>query len=283
MRAIRPSLRSLLVLALVLLASSARAGAEPVTLDFDTLPPAPWENVGSGTSSASGGILTIETSSFNEFFLWPPDGDWHENVDNARGWTLETRLRVDPASTPQCNDRGTVQIWAHDHTVLVIIGFSTNEICLAYPDNVHYPMDTTADFHTYRVEVQGMHVTIAVDGIDRIDHQLSWTGGGTVALAFGDGLGGDYSKSYWDYLSYDTGGDPIAELQELVATGVGPGNALDATLDAALDSLARGDVIAAHNQFEALIQKIEAQRGKKIPDDVADELIALIDEILAGL
>lgn len=190
-------------------ASTSMVAAEDttaVTLDFDTLPGAPWQHADEGGSaSVSGGVMTIETPTFYEFLLWNPDGAWHENVDNARGWAIEARLRVDAATASLCAGCSAVQIWANDHTILLIVGFSTNEISIAYPDLVHFPMDTTDAFHTYRVTAKGMHVTVAVDGVVAIDHILSWPGGGSEVVSFGDGDGSGYSKSYWASFSYDVG------------------------------------------------------------------------------
>ena len=181
---------------------------QPVILNFDSLPGPLWEtwDCGDGVSKAevSHGILTIDApSSCYEFDLWYPNGKWHQFVDNTRGWVIETSLRVDPSTQPECGGGGSVQIWANDHTNLVIIGFSTNEICIAYPDNVHFPMNTTDNFHIYQIKSKGNQVQIYVDGDLKIDHILSWTGGGSNILMFGDGVGGTTSLSYWDYFSYD--------------------------------------------------------------------------------
>ena len=63
-------------------------------------------------------------------------------------------------------------------------------------------------------------------------------------------------------------------------------NSLNASLDAAIkkleDSNPKNDV-AAINNLEAFINKIEAQRGKKIPSEVADALIAKAQDIIAAL
>jgi len=192
-------------------ASRAQVSAqlkEPVILNFDKLPGPLWETWdcgdGIGNSGPSHGILTIDASSCYEFGLWHPNGKWHKLVNNARGWIIEAGLKVDPITEPACNgDRGSVLIWANDHTNLIIIGFSTNEISIAYPDYVRFPMDTTNAFHIYRIESKGNRVKVYVDGDLKINHILSWTGGGSDVLTFGDGDGCGTSLSYWDYFSYD--------------------------------------------------------------------------------
>ena len=63
-------------------------------------------------------------------------------------------------------------------------------------------------------------------------------------------------------------------------------NSLTASLDTAMkvlnDSNQKNDV-AAINALEAFINKVEAQRDKKIPEEVADELIAKAQDIIAVL
>jgi hypothetical protein len=190
---------------LLLLIAPVNAWSAPIRLDFDSLPGSEWGNYNDGGSaSVLDGILTISTPSYYEFIQ--SLGPWHDGVDNSKGWVIETRLKLDPSSDSSygCNfDRGTVQIWAHDHTNLVIIGFDTKQICLASPDNVRVSMNTTDDFHVYRIESQGRNIKIYADGRLVIDHVLSWSGGGSNILMFGDGVGGTRSLSYWDYFWYD--------------------------------------------------------------------------------
>ena len=64
-------------------------------------------------------------------------------------------------------------------------------------------MDTTDDFHVYRIESKLDQVRVYVDDVLAIDHTLSWTGGGSDVLNFGDGYGAYTSLSYWDYFWYD--------------------------------------------------------------------------------
>ena len=182
----------------------------PVILNFDRLPNADWivnDCTGGGTGTVSHGILTIDSpSDCYEYILFPPKGIWNEFVSNSRGWIVETSLKVDPSTQPECNDvsrTGAVQIRANDYTILIIVGFGADEICIAYPDIVHFPMNTTDSFHIYRIEAKGMHIQIYVDGDLAIDHILSTPGGGTQALAFGDGDINGTSLTRWDYFSYD--------------------------------------------------------------------------------
>ncbi len=77
--------------------------------------------------------------------------------------------------------------------------------------------------------------------------------------------------------------DEIDDMEDLPAS---IRNSLTKSLDIAKkvlnDSNPKNDV-AAINAIEAFINKIEAQWGKKIPEDVADELIARAQEIVASI
>ena len=63
-------------------------------------------------------------------------------------------------------------------------------------------------------------------------------------------------------------------------------NSLEKSLDTAmkaLDDTNTENDVAAINALEAFINKLEAQRGKKIPEEIVDQLIAEAQEILAAL
>lgn len=157
------------------------------------------------------GILTINSpSDCYEYSLYSPKGIWNKYVSNSRGWIIETSLKVDPITLP-----GNVEIWANDHTILIIVYFNTNEIYIAYPEQVHFPMDTTDGFHVYRIEAKGMHVKIYVDGSLAIDHMLSSPGLGTEALVFGDGDGTTSPITF----SRSTGLTGVAHLFAFFAKG----------------------------------------------------------------
>ncbi|MFO0757761.1 MAG: thrombospondin type 3 repeat-containing protein [Byssovorax sp.] len=183
------------------LAGAQRADAAPVVLDMTSMPGGNWQHIqGGGSASVSGGILTIDTSSgnYNEFILYDPFDDWNQNVSNARGWYVESRVWVDPSTTAGC---GGIEWWTADHTTLTVSGLGNNKVCIVYPDQVEVPAPTTDGYHVYGVFGRGNRVKIFQDGNLLIDHIMSWPGGGTQALDFGNGAA---AKGYWDYLSYET-------------------------------------------------------------------------------
>ncbi len=130
--------------------------AQPAILNFDQLPLPPWALIdctGRGSGRVERGILTINSpSDCHEYSLDDPEGTWNQHVSNSRGWVVEANLKVDPHTQPNCdNNGGSVVVWANDRVNLIIFGFSTNEICISYPEEVHFAMDTTNAFHVYRI------------------------------------------------------------------------------------------------------------------------------------
>jgi hypothetical protein len=74
----------------------------------------------------------------------------------------------------------------------------------------------------------------------------------------------------------------IARVQSL-GLPKGLENSLVSKLEAALASLNRGNKKAAINQLQAFINEVNAQRGKKITEQQATELIADAQQIINSL
>jgi len=119
-------------------------------------------------------------------------------------------------------------------------------------------------------------------------HFYTWPGNYTVQIEVTDDDGGVGSGNFTcDVL-------PVPELMvEILLNEVntlelpdGIGNSLSSALDTAMaalgDSNTENDVAAA-NALGAFLNKSEAQRGKKISEEDADDLIAKVQEIIAEL
>jgi len=76
--------------------------------------------------------------------------------------------------------------------------------------------------------------------------------------------------------------DLITDIEELNLPG-GIENSLTSKLGAAINSLNNGQENAAINKLNAFINQVEAQRGKKITDEQADELIAEAQRIIDNI
>lgn len=202
--------RFLLVLIIAVLASlssGTAAQASPVVLDMESLPNVAdpdWQLVNySGQVSAAEGTLEMNVTGAGScsYYLWGPKGLWHQTVDNDRGWVVETRLRIDPAST------GCAKIWINDHTNTTILLFYRDQIQVIYPDFQTYSCDTT-DFRTYRISGQGSSFKVFADGLLIIDYVRTQPGNGTQVLGF---AAGSNTRAYWDYFLYDTYNDSSAD------------------------------------------------------------------------
>ena len=181
----------------------------PVVLTFDQIPGPDWfHNNCSGTATTRFGrgfmVLQSPDDDCNEFILFAPNGIWNQYVSNQRGWIVEASIGVDPSTPFACNDEGSVEFWIHDKTNLVKFGLTNGAVCITYPDTVIVPTATTSALHVYRVEGKGQRIRVYKDSTLMIDHVLVNQGGGTEALAFGDGDGsfGTPSLTGWDYFSY---------------------------------------------------------------------------------
>jgi hypothetical protein len=115
--------------------------------------------------------------------------------------------------------------------------------------------------------------------------------GDVIDLAFVPPAGGNVGLNFTVTLTADSI-DPAAGIQQLAETVAemnlqnGIENSLDAKLDAALgalDDLNANDDAAACNSLAAFISAVEAQRGNKLTDDQANQLISSAQEIQAAL
>lgn len=185
--------------------AAAPAGAGPVTLDMSTLPGAPWVHQASGTvtSSVSGGVLTIDTTSRSSYLDQDPSSAW-QAVDNAAGWRVKVRMRVVDAGPGGCtNTQVPLGVVAADGVAAVTVGFGPGYVCLTGPELTEVPYDTS-DFHTYEIAVTGTRVVVKADHVVLIDRTLAGPGAGGKSLRFGDFNTADHSTSQWDFVTYET-------------------------------------------------------------------------------
>ena len=218
-RASRCSFVVAVVGCVVALAPSALAA--PVLYDLNAHPSG-WGKVlcgtGDGLSFANGLMTSTANACSYEVLTWP-NGEWHAIVDSARGWEITARLRVDTGPAG-CQ---TENIWAKTHDQLLMFGFGTGEVCLAYPDVVSVPFDTTSGFHTYRFFFKGHTLTISIDGVVQIT-TTAVGGDGSAILTFGTVNNSATTDQVitWDSFEYD------------VAIGLAPctivGTAIDDTI-----------------------------------------------------
>ncbi|HEX2734374.1 MAG TPA: hypothetical protein VHM70_22345 [Polyangiaceae bacterium] len=204
---------------------ASMAGAEPTKFEFDSLSEITdagfVHNSSGGTSSVANGVLTITTDTYEEWILDQGYGDWWQS-GRASGWVVEAKIRFLSEDTA-CRATG---FWATGSDG-AIVQFKLNAgwAGIDYPQTVGLAMDTTDDFHVYRVQYLGRaRYNLIVDGVLVADvHQLD-TGGGSQILSFGNLGGCNRANSEWDYFMYDPA--PAAVL-EGDADGDGVSNADD--------------------------------------------------------
>ncbi len=188
--------------------------AEPIRYDFDSeddLVADGWNHINADTSSSrfEDGKLIIETESgYDEWLLQitdahAEDSRWWTHVHPDRGWWVEARLRVEFGPEGACSSGPGV--WIHDGRQLQKMTFTDESVGISYPVRELVEMDTTDDFHTYRIQnVGGTHVQIFVDGVEALDVPTLTGGGGTLALNFGNLGGCGAATVIWDHFAYDT-------------------------------------------------------------------------------
>jgi len=117
--------------------------------------------------------------------------------------------------------------------------------------------------------------------------------GDQVVLEIGNGSDGllgaqEIRVNFTINLTPRDSGDPIAAMEDLAITVFemnlqnGISNSLDSKLDAALNALVDANVNndgAACNSLGAFINAVQAQRGKKITNAQADQLIVSAQQI----
>ena len=178
----------------------AREEEWDIIFSGDQLPAAPWHGErprDSTTAQAKDGALFIAdrgTESGDYMYYYYPWG-----VDPADETVVEARAKV-------------VSGW---NNVIVCNGTAGERVSL-YPDRVQmyrsgirYEMDTTDDFHVYRIVLKNNDIMVYVDGELRIDGTDKFnppvTPAGRNNVSFGAANSGSLGEAYWDYVRFRTG------------------------------------------------------------------------------
>ena len=115
---------------------------------------------------------------------------------------------VDPAAKTTVEAR--VKVMSGDNCIILANG-ATGERLVLTPDNIHlyhhsklrHEMDTTDDFHVYRVIIQGADMQVFVDDVLRIDAPGTFTqrsGYPKNELAFGACNSPGTGEAIWGYV-----------------------------------------------------------------------------------
>ena len=170
------------------------ADAEPDTVGW-TLS----ENAAGDLASASGGLLTIDTTPENAY--WDYGSSW--GASNSIGATFEARLQV------VSNSQIAIIIWLRDGTYYEGLKFYTDRIEMFIDTSNNYFMDTTDDFHVYRFTIKNDDYMVYVDDvlvIDGTDQHTSTSAGNSCSFGDFADTAGYESNSIWDYIKYNISG-----------------------------------------------------------------------------
>lgn len=160
--------------------------------------------------SVAGGILTIDTIGHGT-----ATARYYKSVtlNNALGYTIEAKVKVDSAEGANLFQNDIfVRDGAYYYELNIYSDRITTKDTVA---SIDYVMDTTTDYHIYRIVTKGTVVKVYVDGILRITAAIA-TASGDNYLEFGDDSATNNvnSKSYWDYIKWSDDGDyePLPEV-----------------------------------------------------------------------
>lgn len=148
---------------------------------------------------------TLEIKSNIEDFCYYKLGNW--NSDPDVGFTIEAKLKVIDGGG--FNLGGIAFVGASESSEVSMI-FSKEGFSI-YRTNHIFLMDTTDDFHTYRIIVKEKTFSVYVDGEKKIE-------GSTISrdrnqIHFGDGSRGLAGHSEWDCVAFTrTGAFTLAQL-----------------------------------------------------------------------
>ncbi|MBI2298595.1 MAG: exo-alpha-sialidase [Armatimonadetes bacterium] len=188
-----------LAVALIALSAVARAQDPAWTQTFDmSRDPAcgGWFGAGTRHELADGVMRVVDGSSeggCGHCFIV----DWEANPETEA--TAEARLKVVSSQ----GDAG-VALWVSNGVNEEGIQFTTDGLNLAFA-GTKYALDTTADFHVYRVTIQGLDLKLYVDGKLAVDGAGKFTHvahQGRSQLGFGSASSAARGESLWDYVRF---------------------------------------------------------------------------------
>lgn len=152
---------------------------------------------GEGEEISPAGYLHLETEEGSKFYQLDVS-----DFDASVGLTVETRLKIISSAGDD------IQIRIDDLTNSIILKIHESGVQLTQvtdEEEATYAMDTTDDYHIYRITKINQTVKVYVDGVLRLTGTANVEGEeGFVSFgAFGPSEG---QESSWDYFYYRTDG-----------------------------------------------------------------------------
>lgn len=144
--------------------------------------------------------------------------------------------------------------------------------------------DRNGDAITFSWDLNGDGTADATGATPSVSFATAGSHTITLTASDGGGMTGTATATVTVQTAAQAAEELTNTIDALVAGGQlsnGDATALNASLDAAAQSLANGNTTAADNQLNAFINKVNAQRGKKLTSAQADQLIAAANRIRA--
>lgn len=190
-------------------------------MDDDPGTTADWTANGGGTHGVSGGILTVDSTNSNMYYM--NTGTWAGLFNDTDGWTLEARVKVLSQAPGVHGALGFNQGTAT--TDEPEFGIATDAVVwnqLGTFSQLGPTADNTNGFHVYRIAQLAGTTTFNVwrDGVLLNAAPLTTNNGIDERLYFPDGGGNWGGSEQIDYLRYTAGAfAPVPEPGGLVLAG----------------------------------------------------------------
>jgi len=187
----------------------------------DTLKPDEWNVVYAGGKKPAapwfrdrGSVRTLEKLVDGALFIadrGTVSGDYHYwryswGADFDDETVIEARVKV---------VSGESYIIVTDMKTDERIGFFPDRLQLYFHRSIAYKMDTTDDFHVYRIVLKGKDLKVyvdgklAIDGTGKFDHRAMYS---RNEIAFGAANSSAVGEAYWGYVKARTQGQALRDL-----------------------------------------------------------------------
>ncbi len=201
-----------LLLAAALSVGLAGSAADWRREDFDGSELGVFERVPGGNprlrTSRENGCLRLVDAGARKGDLFVLRKFW--NADPATGAAVEARVRV-----VSCHGLAGVMLLVADGVHEDILTLYPDRIAL-HRAGLDFPLDTTADFHVYRVDIRGQDIDVSVDGRRVIAGKGKFTfpaHQGRNRVSFGAGSSAATGEAYWDWIRWTVPGKHAPGVQ----------------------------------------------------------------------
>lgn len=121
-------------------------------------------------------------------------------INNVRGYTIEAQIK----NISSAANGGQVIFWS-DNVWQEYLNFFAAYVKFGF-SGLTYPLDTTDNFHKYRITAIGTDLKLYIDNILKISATLAATSNLTSQLFFGDYYTTCGGRCQWGYMKYNTDG-----------------------------------------------------------------------------